>query len=82
MNRRKFIAAFSKVSLVTAAASATTVAASRGREKAEVVGEGLSQRMEELKKRVDALEEDQKDYLRALCLVTAVSTGLDLSFLI
>ena len=82
MNRRKFIAGFSKISLIGAAATATTAAVISEKSKPDEPAQGLNRKIAELKKRVDTLEDDQKFFLKTLCLVTAVSTGIDLSVLI
>ena len=81
MNRRRFIAGMSKGGLAVAAVSATTAAAVKGKEMLDKPADAVSGRLEALKKRVDALEDGQKKYLRALVVITAVSTGIDLSVL-
>lgn len=82
MNRRKFIAALSKVSVIGAATTATTAVALSEKSQADEPAQGLNKKLAELKKRIDTLEDDQKFFLKTLCLVTAVSTGVDLSVLL
>ena len=82
MNRRRFIAGLSKLSLAGTAAAATTAVALHEKPKPEEPEKGLSRKLAELKKRVDALEDDQKFFLKTLCVVTAISTGIDLSVLL
>ena len=81
MNRRRFISGLSKGGLAVAAVSGTAAAAVKGREMLEKPADAVSGRLDALKKRVDALEDNQKKYLKALCFITAVSTGVDLSVL-
>lgn len=81
MNRRRFIAGLSKGGLAVAAVSGTAAAAVKGKEMLDKPADAVSGRLEALKKRVDSLEDKQKNYLRALCVITAVSTGIDLSVL-
>jgi len=82
MNRRKFVSALGRSGLAVAAVSVAAATVSKGRDIIGQSADGISGSMDALKKRVDALEEDQKNYLRALCVITAISTGIDLSILI
>ncbi len=79
MNRRKFIAGLSKFTLVGAATTATTAIAVHDKAQTEEPVQGLSSKLADLRKRVDELEDDQKFFLKTLCVVTALSTGIDLS---
>jgi hypothetical protein len=82
MNRRKFIAGLSKFTLLGAATTATTAVAVRENAQTEEPTQGFSRKLADLRKRVDELEEDQKFFLKTLCVVTALSTGIDLSVLL
>ncbi|MFT7459773.1 MAG: phage regulator Rha-like protein [Planctomycetota bacterium] len=82
MHRRDFISAFSKLSLVTATTSIATAAASRSVEIAEKSIDNVGKQFKSMKTRMDKLENNQKTMARALILVTAVSTGFDLTFIL
>lgn len=68
MNRRKFLSDVGKATTAAVAAGVGTVAVAR---------DAVSDRYEDLKKRLDELEGSQKRALRALLVLTSVSTGLD-----
>jgi hypothetical protein len=82
MNRRYFISHFGKLSLTTAAAGIAASAASEGKKIIAKTGEDVNSRIDFLRKRVDDLENSQKKILKAMIVVTAFSTGIDLSILI
>jgi hypothetical protein len=82
MNRRNFVAGITRSGLALAAVSAASATAARGREFVDRSADEVGAGVEALRKRMDALEDHQKNYLRALCVITAVSTGVDLSILL
>jgi hypothetical protein len=82
MNRRRFVAGLGGSGLAMAAVSAAASTAAKGREIIDQSAAGVNKRVEALKIRMDVLEAGQKKYLKALCVITAVSTGIDLSILI
>lgn len=82
MRRRKFIADFTKFSVVTAVTGAAATTAVNLRSVADDTRHGLTGQVDKLKQRMDSLESGQKNLVRAFCLVTALSTGLDLTLLV
>lgn len=82
MRRRDFISGFSKYSLVAATASIATSAVTKSREFAENSIDNVGKQIKSLKNRVDNLESNQKKMTKALLLLAAVSTGVDLSLIL
>ncbi len=82
MRRRDFISGFSKYSLVAATASIATSAVTKSREIAENSIDNVGKQIKSLKNRVDNLESNQKKMTKALLLLAAVSTGVDLSLIL
>ena len=82
MNRRNFISGLGKFSLVTATVGVAVSASAKGRDLVNQSSDEVSSRIEALKKRIDNLEDTQKNFIKALCVVTALSTGIDLSMII
>jgi hypothetical protein len=68
--------------MVTATAGIAAASVARGKTLVNRSGDELAGRIDELKKRIDSLEENQKNFIRTLCVVTALSTGIDLSMFI
>ena len=82
MNRRHFISGLGKFGLTAGAAAAVTSTVVKGRDLAEQSVDGLSDRIDTLKKRLDSLEGKQKKMFKLLIIVTAISAGIDISLLI
>ena len=82
MRRRDFISGFSKYSLVAATASIATSAVTKSREIAKNSIDNVAKQIKSLKNRVDKLESNQKKMTKALLLLAAVSTGVDLSLIL
>ena len=82
MHRRDFISGFSKYSLVAATASIVTSAVTKSRKIAENSIDNVGKQIKSLKNRVDNLESNQKKMTKALLLLAAVSTGVDLSLIL
>ena len=82
MNRRGFMSGFSKFTLATATVGIAVSAAAKGKDLINQSNDEVSSRINALKKRIDKLEDNQRGFLKALCLVTALSMGVDLSILI
>jgi len=82
MRRRDFISGFSKYSLVAATASIATNAVTKSRQIAGNSIDKVGKQIKSLKNRVDNLESNQKKMTKALLLLAAVSTGVDLSLIL
>jgi len=82
MNRRYFISALGQYSAVAAAASVATSMASKGRSAAENSVDVLNRYFRSLQKRMENLEDSQRKMTKALVVVTAVSTGIDLTLIL
>ena len=82
MRRRDFISGFSKYSLVAATASIAISAVTKSRQIAGNSIDNVGKQIKSLKNRVDNLESNQKKMTKALLLLAAVSTGVDLSLIL
>ena len=82
MKRRNFLKQFGKASVIATAGGLTVSAAESIRSKADETSQDLAQQFAMLKKKVDAMESGQKNLIKALCIITAYSTGIDLTLLI
>ncbi len=82
MDRRKFISGLGKFGLIAGTTAVITSTVTKGRDLAEQSADGMASQIKSLRKRVDSLEGNQKKILRFLCIVTAVSVGVDISLLI
>ena len=82
MRRRDFLSSFSKYSVVAATSAAATAAVSKSRDMAESSMDHFGKRIDVLKNRVENLEDNQKKMTKALVLVTAVSTGVDMTLIL
>ena len=82
MNRRNFIKDFGRFSLATVATGITVSAAAKIRSSTDSAGDSLSKQVDLLKDKIESLESSQKNLMKAVCVVTAVSTGIDLSLLV
>jgi hypothetical protein len=82
MNRRDFLSGFSKLSLVPMTASIATAASIKSRNIAENSMENIEKQFKSLKNQYENLENNQKKMAKALVLLTAVSTGVDLSLIL
>jgi hypothetical protein len=82
MNRRNFISHFGKFSLATATAGVAVSAAAQGKDLVKQSSDQFSCRIDALKTRIDKLEDNQKNFLKVFFVVTALSTGIDLSIII
>ena len=82
MHRRRFLAELASHSVLAGTVAIAGGAAARTRDIAQTSLERMGHKIETLGKRVDSLEGRQKQLTRALIVVTAVSTGIDLSLLV
>jgi hypothetical protein len=82
MNRRNFLSGFSKLSLVPVTASIVTAVSMKNRNVLESSAKNLEKQIKSLKNQFDKLEDNQKKMLKTLVLITAVSTGFDLSLML
>jgi hypothetical protein len=82
MKRRNLIKQFGKVSILTCASGLTASAVASVRSKADEKSQDLSRQVASLRKRVDAMEANQKKLVKTVCVVMACSTGIDLTLLV
>ena len=80
MDRRHFLAQAGKKGSVAVAAAVTGGAVMTGgvREKARDSLADLSEEIRSLRKRIDQLDSSYKKSIRALLIVTSITTGIDL----
>jgi hypothetical protein len=78
MNRRDFVAGFTKAAGV-AGAGVTAVAATypQARDTAVATANKLQRQMKKMDQRIDAMDATQRRIVKALIVVAGVSTGLD-----
>jgi hypothetical protein len=82
MRRRDFLTAFSKASLVTATVTMATTTVAKSKDIADSSIDNLANHFKTVKHKMDKLESNQNKMLKALVLVTAVSTGVDISLIL
>ena len=82
MNRRFFIAKMGKLGLTATTIGMTASVVEKGKNLMSHSGDEISSQLSALKKQLIRLEKEQKNYIKALCVVTALSTGIDLSILL
>lgn len=72
---------FGKISLLTAATGLTIGAAENIRTKTDKTSQDINRQVAILKKKINSMESNQKNLVKALCVITAFSTGVDLTLL-
>ena len=82
MQRRRFLAGLAAHSAVATTVAVASGAAHKSRDLAQTSLERMGHKIETLGKRVDSLEGRQKQLTRTLIVVTAISTGIDLSLIV
>lgn len=84
MNRRDFLAKFSKTAAVAGASTTAVVVGARAKSRigAADVTDRIRGRVRALEKRIDQMDASQRRFIRILAIAITVSTGVDVATLL
>lgn len=84
MNRRDFLAKFSKTAAACGAATTAMAVGAHARSKSAVADgtERLREQLKALEERADKLDASQKRLIRIMAIAISVSTGIDVATLL
>lgn len=82
MQRREFLKKFSISAGVASVPGIAAATAVRGKDLIDSTREELSNRLDNVEKRIDAMDASHKKTMKALFIVAGLSVGMDVSMLV